>query len=277
MTRPQETTELHCPACGYNLFGIESEKCPECGLEIDRTQAAISRIPWEHRDRIGSIRAFFRTVILATIHPKKLAAEMNRPVSYAHAKRFRHICAILAWLPTCAVVGLLLINQDYLGTHSPASVWEQIFFAALTAASFWVFFLCVTGFPSIFFHPTRLSSLQQNRAIALSYYSASAPWSGLGIIYAGSALVFGIGMLNLNQFVEIGAGLLTLCTLSLALIAIAAPLRLISLTARSGVSRKILLGLSMPLAWGALFCVVAIGIPLAAIYLAVMIFSMHSM
>ena len=28
--------DLFCPNCGYNLRGIDSERCPECGVVIDR-------------------------------------------------------------------------------------------------------------------------------------------------------------------------------------------------------------------------------------------------
>ena len=27
--------EIPCPVCGYNLRGIESDKCPECGAKLD--------------------------------------------------------------------------------------------------------------------------------------------------------------------------------------------------------------------------------------------------
>src|SRR4051812_12709994 len=45
--------DLHCPQCGYNLRGIDSDVCPECGLAIDRVAFAQSQLPWSHRRRIG--------------------------------------------------------------------------------------------------------------------------------------------------------------------------------------------------------------------------------
>ena len=83
--------ELFCPECGYDLRGTEhTDRCPECGTAIDRSAiAAESRIPWVHRAAIGRLRAYRRTVWLATLRPRRLGAEAARPVSYAAARRFR--------------------------------------------------------------------------------------------------------------------------------------------------------------------------------------------
>src|SRR5688500_6888706 len=80
--------DLFCPGCGYDLRAIDSGRCPECGLPVDRT-AGVSRIPWAHRRRIGWARAYSRTVWLATFRTRKLAAEVERPVDYRAAQQFR--------------------------------------------------------------------------------------------------------------------------------------------------------------------------------------------
>jgi len=54
-----------------------SDKCPECGLAIDRDLISISRIPWEHRREIGSFKAFWRTTRMVMFHPRQLAKEMK--------------------------------------------------------------------------------------------------------------------------------------------------------------------------------------------------------
>src|SRR5688572_15202434 len=88
---------LLCPGCGYDLRGIESERCPECGVLVDRAGAVISRIPWAHREQIGKWRAYWRTVRRAMFHPVALAAEVSRPVRFDDAKRFSRRTALLAW------------------------------------------------------------------------------------------------------------------------------------------------------------------------------------
>src|ERR1700683_5145664 len=88
---------LHCPQCGYNLFGIDaSERCPECGLQIDRGIVGESRLAWMHRRKIGRVRAFIRTAAVGTFRPKQIADEMNRPVSLADARRFRIVCLAIS-------------------------------------------------------------------------------------------------------------------------------------------------------------------------------------
>src|SRR5690349_18858272 len=80
-------SDLYCAQCGYHLRGITSDRCPECGLPIDHELT--SRIPWVYRRHIGRVRAYLRTVRLATLNAKLLAAEVARPVSYSDAQRFR--------------------------------------------------------------------------------------------------------------------------------------------------------------------------------------------
>jgi hypothetical protein len=52
-----------CVGCGYNLRGLISDRCPECGLKLD--EAAAAPIPWEGRRHLGAFRAFWRTVMQA--------------------------------------------------------------------------------------------------------------------------------------------------------------------------------------------------------------------
>src|SRR4051794_7836067 len=92
-------SELFCPACGYNLHGLVSDRCPECGLSIDLETLNRSVIPWTHRERIGRIRAFGRTVMLAARSPRTLAQDASRPVSYCDAQLFRWTVVLLAAFP----------------------------------------------------------------------------------------------------------------------------------------------------------------------------------
>lgn len=66
MSSQQEALDLYCPHCGYNLCGIDSGRCPECGEPFDRATASISRIPWMHRPEIGRIKGWWRTVWMVT-------------------------------------------------------------------------------------------------------------------------------------------------------------------------------------------------------------------
>src|SRR5258707_5024806 len=90
---------LRCPACDYDLRALAGERCPECGLAIDRAALSQSQIPWSHRGRIGRFRAYRKTVWMVFRHPKKVAADVSRPVSLDDARRFRRVTVLLTFLP----------------------------------------------------------------------------------------------------------------------------------------------------------------------------------
>jgi hypothetical protein len=99
-TTIESPTLLLCPACGYDLRGIEgSENCPECGTAIDRGATGTSRIPWVRRKQIGTWRAYVRTVLLVMFRPARIASDIARPVSFDEARRFARRTAIVAWTP----------------------------------------------------------------------------------------------------------------------------------------------------------------------------------
>src|SRR5947199_1961648 len=85
-----------CPECGYDLRGIESGRCPECGSAFDPATLHHSRIAWAHRQRIGRVRGYWRTVMDGTFHPARLADACAGPVSWRDAQRFRLITILIA-------------------------------------------------------------------------------------------------------------------------------------------------------------------------------------
>src|SRR2546429_4558238 len=90
------STDLICPECGYDLRAIDSGRCPECGTPFDRATATRSTIPWANRQTIGRVRGYWRTVWLATARARELSVEVTRPVSWREAQRFRLITVCLA-------------------------------------------------------------------------------------------------------------------------------------------------------------------------------------
>src|SRR5687768_3337208 len=116
-----EMRELFCPVCGYDLRGIESTRCPECGGEVDRSALAASNIPWVHRRYLGAVRAFWKTVRTATVRPEHLGAECARPVNYADALRFRFVVVLTVWVPVAAATVAWLTIPALRRTCSPQS------------------------------------------------------------------------------------------------------------------------------------------------------------
>jgi len=175
-----EGMELRCPGCGYDLRAMSSDRCPECGLLIDRAALAGARIPWTFRKGMGRWRAYRKTVALAALEPHKLALEVARPVSLADARKFQHLTVLVALAPMFALLLWGYFSSYPNGTfsrgRSRGSVlpWTLEAIGLLFAAGcIWLFLFCASGVGSYFFHPRHLSVTRQNRAIALSYYACA--------------------------------------------------------------------------------------------------------
>ena len=89
LTEPDvaEDTLLFCPACGYDLRGSDGNRCPECGLAIDRESLRVRGFPWAHRREVGRVRAYVRMVWQVLVGSRTLAYE--RPGRRTRATRVR--------------------------------------------------------------------------------------------------------------------------------------------------------------------------------------------
>jgi hypothetical protein len=178
MAEPITADELSCPQCGYNLRDLHSDNCPECGLAIDRSTLGQSIIPWLHRKTIGKVRAFWRTVNLATFRPRSLAREMNCPAQFDEAVKFRRVVTIVALIPLGLLSNFLLVSAiadfgNLWSSNDRLGSVLQILFIIIFSIGLWVFLLSGTALASYFFHPKSLSVIRQNRAVAISYYSGA--------------------------------------------------------------------------------------------------------
>ena len=197
-----EMRELFCPVCGYDLRGIESTRCPECGGAFDRSALAASNIPWVHRRYLGTVRAFWKTVRMATVRPEHLGAECARPISYADALRFRLAVVLTAWVAIAAAATLAwlktpgLRRSAFFSTISGFRYWrgEALDLKApvpLILNLLWLLFWlwCASGIASWWFAPRRLSVVRQNRAVALSQYAVAplALWPATLLLVASVA------------------------------------------------------------------------------------------
>jgi hypothetical protein len=273
-----DDVDLFCPGCGYHLRGIEGiDRCPECGLAIDRAGVARSLVPWAHRRHIGRFRAYWRTVWLATLHPRKLAAESARRVEYRDARRFRYVTAVLAAAPV--VVGMVVAMIAYGGSGffsvvAPSAIpgwamygppspavdvlvpWESgmTFYPVAPLA---VLLLCVlvTGVHTYWFHPKRLPVVRQNRAIALAYYGC-APLALSPVPALLFAAVAGMGIAGLNDpanaswaVVRILSIALVLSTLAVVVLTWRTMMTLLNRATQPGLGRLLLAGALIPFEW----------------------------
>lgn len=163
--------DLYCPECGYSLRGLTSARCPECGLSLEFIRSDAPLIPWERRRQLGRLRAYWQTVFQVLFRTKRFCRASCRPVSHPDAQRFRWVTILHVYLPALAVLPVAhWANPNMLrDAVEETSGW----FVTLVGA--WVLptLLVLTGLPSYLFHPRRLTTAQQNRAVALSYYGTA--------------------------------------------------------------------------------------------------------
>ena len=220
-----------------------------------------------HRARSG-ILANRDAGIGASAHPRQ---EVNRPVSYTDAIQFRRICLALA---TAALVGLIGVIVGIVDI--PMSWWDRVVLTAICGFSMWWYLLCVTGVPSLFFRPGSLPVLRQNRAVALSFYAAGPlAWMILPAILLGiSALLFDASnqwFFAAEVMLVVGFGMLGMLAAAQA----SSSFRLLKHATRCSVGRRYAMNMSLAIAWFVLFWIVAAGIPMIVIYVAVVVQSLR--
>ncbi|MBN1346531.1 MAG: hypothetical protein JXQ73_27830 [Phycisphaerae bacterium] len=179
--------DLFCLRCQYNLRGLADDRCPECGEAFDRSTLHVSRIPWVHRDEIGRIRAYWRTVWFVTSRTSRFCDEMIRPVDYRAAQRFRRVTVSLAYVPFLALALVLYAMPTSPLGPTIVEARELVWPVVAVAVGVLLSLAAMTGIPGYFLQPRAAPIEQQNRAIALSYY-ACAPLAWLPL---GAALAIG--------------------------------------------------------------------------------------
>jgi hypothetical protein len=262
--------DLLCPQCGYNLRGIQSDRCPECGFAIDRESLSRSIIPWTFRDEIGLLRAFEQTVMLAIRHPRRLGVAASRPVDYQDAQKFRWLVVLCAWLPLTATVLVIRARTNapwfpavFLSSNPPSNTlgvdWAMCEVAGLLlwpipSLALLMLIAAVSGAASYFFHPRSLSTEQQNRGIAISYY-ACAPLALLfvpcGLFDAATLLAHFGDVSDVIQFrwvvgFLLAGGISLVGILSLLEIV---SLKLLKAATHCSFGRLMVLAALLPLAW----------------------------
>src|SRR3954466_3555472 len=93
-----------CDACGYDLRGIGSDRCPECGRWFDPTGRLASRLPRRGRGFLGASRSYVKTAWRVSRRPGCLGDELERMVEAGAARRFRWISMGVAWVSLAAAL-----------------------------------------------------------------------------------------------------------------------------------------------------------------------------
>src|SRR5579862_9904362 len=117
-----ETADRFCHHCGYNLRGIASTTCPECGLSIGAADVFV--IPWENRKKFGRFSTFLRTAALATFRPERFSTAIGAPIDDRPARRFRLIVLLLTALPIVATFIATILDT---GSTAFLVAWDSDF------------------------------------------------------------------------------------------------------------------------------------------------------
>ena len=222
-----------------------------------------------------------------------------RPVEYRSARRFQVVCVLIAWVilavptaialwwvrgqivtdPNQTITRANLLFASSVGTQSNSA--RAIFFdglivaAALLGEFLWLFF--ATGLASYFFHPKWLPRELQNRAIALSYYTAGPL---VLMLPAGllAACAYGVLMFAHTVGPQRGANPIDTAAIGMACIAglivvamcallVIMPMVLLARGLRASVGRIALCGLTLVVGWLVLFALCAVGLPAFVLHL----------
>jgi hypothetical protein len=277
----EHSTDVFCPHCGYNVRGLASSICPECGQQFDRAALAQVKLPWTNRRRIGRFRAYWQTVRMACSRPWQLPDEINAPLLLADAKKFWVITCVLGWTPFLIGAAMLAdeVRQSFTNvTPAPqstiraiVSAWPIAFFAA--GALLWL--LAASGIAGYFCSPKHISIERQNKAIALCYYAcAPLAWAAPAAIglWLASYLLHRFGVISYPVVLPLIFGSL-LVALFILLGWYLRTLRVIRQAAKRSGRAIALLAVALPISWAALFALIAIVLPLMLIYIALFIIS----
>ncbi|MBN1342132.1 MAG: hypothetical protein JXQ73_05605 [Phycisphaerae bacterium] len=124
---PQPRGGPACRLCGYNLKGIPADhRCPECGRPSASSvgPSAGPGTVWQRRRRGQWISAALRTFWQATVHPPRLAADMQVPSADPTHRSYLALCLVpvfltgLATIPTYQLVHYLTVGVN------PAKRWQ---------------------------------------------------------------------------------------------------------------------------------------------------------
>jgi len=268
-------SELYCIQCGYNLRGLASNRCPECGTPTAHSASTV--IPWQQRKALERIRTFWRTLVLATFRPGKLATASQMPVDFSASRRFRWIVSALAALPAIIWFGAF-VNQER-GTGFLDIVQRPGFVPGIDAAGpeahwWWQFaviwsagatFLPViplgiviglfmaTGMTGLVAYMTKATELLRTRARAISEYTC-APLTFLAIPSATYVL---LDLLPERDTLYLLLAVISCGLFVLPLLYWANTLVVVAKSTHSGPFRAIALGVVIPLIW---FCAGVFGL-----------------
>ena len=113
--------EIYCPLCNYNLTGVYSGRCPECGGVFHRESLIaaqqtnqITVMPWDDPERMSIFRRFGRTLAICLFNARRFAFAFSVQPQRTRAASFKLIVMLIAWLMAAVpvLVGAELVRTS---------------------------------------------------------------------------------------------------------------------------------------------------------------------
>lgn len=257
-----------CIHCSYNLRGLTSDICPECGKDISRLRDPRSRIPWARAKGWRLLPAYWLTVLLSTHNHRRLGEEMVRPVSFAKAQWFRWITILQVQVMAMVMAPWFFDAISNRERESIIPAVQAVWPVFVVGLGFLLFLVAATGLPSYFFHPNSLSVRSQNRAIALSYYPAgqlSLLWPAICVVWWFKIAGFS---LYTNELVGLFAGCYVLGVLLLCYVS---HLKLAYYAFAGVPGRVMMLAILLPVLWLAAAAIFVCLLPVSVAYVVLVV------
>ena len=278
---PRFAPALYCPRCDYDLRGLTSDRCPECGQILDAQSLRMAAVPWERRRQVGPlgrVRMFWWTVARVSFRTHRFASAAALPVGLRDAVWFRRV--LCGWLmlgvvlPAIAVlIAINVIDFDALSDVVEwVGPWRSLGLLLAVLAGAWLFLLGITGVHSYWFHPRHLDLERQNRAVAVSLYAA-APLAWTPLMWVPLAVAAALRRYTdpwrgtSGTAIDVLSTVTALTPFAAAMVTWLVTLRLARLAARRGFVGQASLLLALPPLWLTLLMLTVVGTPAVAFYL----------
>jgi hypothetical protein len=125
-----EDEGILCPFCQYNLTGLLSGRCPECGSLIDKDRLREAQIiefdaliPWDRPDVESWWQAFWSTAYITCGRPKRFAYAFSVQPQKTRAASYFYLCLLIA-------AAALAIPHAAGAYFSPFFSGRNVFFAS---------------------------------------------------------------------------------------------------------------------------------------------------
>lgn len=190
MMRNRVQRDPLCEECGYNLRGLTSLVCPECGTPFEAYPRHQSQIAWARRRQIGWIKGYLLTVVQVLFSPQIFAREVYLGLdrSASDGVLFQRVTLCLASL--FSGICLAICAADVTGHFS-----RRLFLlvAGLLICLNWIYFLVAATSVSVICLSSRDGSVLPQMRSMLRYACAPLALTPLAIVPALIEITVGLG------------------------------------------------------------------------------------